>query len=153
MAKIKSEKEPINLGIGDNPKITYIASCISYKNKLIELIKEFRDCHAWEVQDMTGVDPAITVHKIPTFEHIRKLRRLKPELSLVVKDEIVKLLKNGFIKPITYPSWLANIVSILKKDEKVRVCVDYRDLNKACPKDNFLLPHIDLLIDKMAGCA
>ena len=48
---------------------------------------------------------------------------------------------------VEYPEWLANVVPIPKKDGKVRVCVDFRDLNKASPKDDFLLPHIDLLVD------
>ena len=46
-----------------------------------------------------------------------------------------------------YPEWVANIVSVPKKDGKVRMCVDYRDLNRANPKDNFPLPHIDTLVD------
>ena len=46
-----------------------------------------------------------------------------------------------------YPEWVANIVSVPKKDGKVRMCVDYKDLNWASPKDNFLLPHIDTLMD------
>ena len=49
--------------------------------------------------------------------------------------------------------WLANIVPVPKKDEKVRMCVDYRELNKACPKDDFLLPHIDTLVDSAASSA
>ena len=49
--------------------------------------------------------------------------------------------------------WLANIVPIPKKDGKVRMCVDYRDLNKACPKDDFPLPHIDTLVDSAASSA
>ena len=43
--------------------------------------------------------------------------------------------------------WLANVIPIPKKDSKVRVCVDFRDLNKVSPKDDFLLPHIDLLVN------
>ena len=50
-------------------------------------------------------------------------------------------------------NWLANIVLVPKKDEKVRMCVDYRDLNKACPKDDFSLPHIDILVDNAASSA
>ena len=49
--------------------------------------------------------------------------------------------------------WLANIIPIPEKDEKVRMCMDYRDLNKACPKDNFFLPHIDTLVDSAASSA
>ena len=49
--------------------------------------------------------------------------------------------------------WLANIVPVPKKNGKVRMCVDYRDLNKACPKDDFPLPHIDTLVDSAASSA
>ena len=54
---------------------------------------------------------------------------------------------------VTYPEWLANIVPVAKKDGRVRMCVDYRDLNKASPKDDFPLPHIDVLIDSAAASA
>ena len=52
---------------------------------------------------------------------------------------------------VEYPKWLANVVHVPKKNGKVRVCVDFRDLNKASPKDDFPLPHIDLLVDNTAG--
>ena len=52
---------------------------------------------------------------------------------------------------VQYPQWLANIVPVPKKDGKVRMCIDYRDLNKASPKDDFPLPHIDVLINSTIG--
>ena len=52
---------------------------------------------------------------------------------------------------VEYPEWLANVVLIPKKDDKVRVCINYRDLNKASPKDDFPLPHIDMLVDSTVG--
>ena len=67
-----------------------------------------------------------------------------------VKEEIHKQLSVGFLLVVEYPEWLANVVPILKKDGKVRVCVDFRDLNKANPKDDFPLPHIDMLVDSTA---
>ena len=62
-------------------------------------------------------------------------------------------LKVGFIKLVHQVEWIANVVPVPKKDGKVRMCVDFRDLNKACPKDDFPLPHIDVLVDNMAGSA
>lgn len=53
----------------------------------------------------------------------------------------------GFLEVIEYPEWLANIVPVPKKDGKVRMCMDYRDLNRANLKDDFSLPHIDVLLD------
>ena len=64
-----------------------------------------------------------------------------------MKEEIQKQLSVGFISVVQYPEWLANVVPIPKKDGKVRVCVDFRNLNKASPKDDFPLPHIDMLAD------
>ena len=70
-----------------------------------------------------------------------------------VKEEVMKQLSVGFIKVIEYPSWLANIVPVPKANGKVRMCVDYRDLNRACPKDDFPLPNIDLIVDNTANHA
>ena len=64
-----------------------------------------------------------------------------------MKEEIQKQLSVRFISVVEYPEWLANVVPVPKKDSKVRVCVDFRDLNKASPKDDFSLPYIDLLVD------
>uniref|UniRef100_A0A2N9FLX8 Uncharacterized protein n=1 Tax=Fagus sylvatica TaxID=28930 RepID=A0A2N9FLX8_FAGSY len=78
------------------------------------------------------------------------LRRMKPEVILKIKEEVEKQLKAGFLSTVTYSDWVANIVPVPKKDGKVRMCVDYRDLNRASPKDNFPLPHIDTLVDNTA---
>ena len=68
-----------------------------------------------------------------------------------MKEEFRKQLSIGFISVVEYPEWLANVVTIPKKDGKVKVYVDFRDLNKASPKDEFPLPHIDMLVDSTAG--
>ncbi|XP_047330988.1 uncharacterized protein LOC124934495 [Impatiens glandulifera] len=68
-----------------------------------------------------------------------------------IKEEVQKQLEADFLDVVEYPEWVANVVPVAKKDGKVRVCVDYRDLNKASPKDNFPLPHIDVLVDHAAG--
>ncbi|XP_074277941.1 uncharacterized protein LOC141601547 [Silene latifolia] len=78
---------------------------------------------------------------------------MRTEWSLKVKEEIDKQLKAGFIKVSEYSDWVANVVLVPKKDGKVRVCVDFRDLNKASPKDDFPLPHIDMLVDNTANHA
>ena len=67
-----------------------------------------------------------------------------------IKEEVQKQIDAGFLVTSTYPQWVANIVPVPKKDGKVRMCVDYRDLNKASPKDDFPLPPIDMLVDNTA---
>ena len=66
-------------------------------------------------------------------------------------EELAKLLEARFIREIKHTDWLANLVMVPKKDKSWRLCVDFKDLNKACPKDPFPLPRIDQIIDATAG--
>lgn len=109
---------------------------------------------AWSYADMPGFDIDIVVHRVPLVEGCKpvkqKLRRTRPNILLKVKAEIEKQWDAGFLEVIKYPQWVSNIVVVPKKDDKIRVCVDFRDLNKASPKDDFPLPHIDVLVDNAA---
>ena len=73
------------------------------------------------------------------------------EVELKVKDEIEKLLKSKFIKPTRYVQWLSNIILVMKKNGKLRVCVDFRDLNVVTPKDIYVMPIIHMLNDSIAN--
>ncbi|KAL0543834.1 hypothetical protein IC582_018939 [Cucumis melo] len=76
---------------------------------------------------------------------------MKPDVLIKIKEEVQKKIEAGFLTVSNYPEWVANIVPVPKKDEKVRMCVDYRDLNRSSPKDNLPLLHIDMLVDNAAG--
>ena len=65
--------------------------------------------------------------------------------------EVSQLLKAHFIRPIKYTTWIANVVIVKKSNDKWRMCVDYTDVNKACPKDTYSLSNIDRLIDNTIG--
>ena len=73
------------------------------------------------------------------------------EIEGQIIKEVWKLLAAGFIKPIQHPQWLSNIVPMKKKNGQIRCCVNFRNLNWVCPKDEFLLPNMDLLIDSAMG--
>ncbi|KAJ9542422.1 hypothetical protein OSB04_028928 [Centaurea solstitialis] len=117
--------------------------------------REHSDCFAWSHEDMVGIDPSIISHKLnvdPTFKPIKqKRRKFAPERNKMINDEVDNLLKTGKIREVKYPEWLANVVVVQKKNGKWRVCIDFTDLNKACPKDPFPLPHIDAMVDATAG--
>ncbi|KAL5549326.1 hypothetical protein UlMin_004557 [Ulmus minor] len=104
---------------------------------------------------MIGIDPAIAVHRLqvdPDHPPVKqKWRKIAPERNKAVNEEIQKLLDIGSVREVHYPDWLANVVVVRKKNGKWRVCIDFTDLNKACPKDSFPLPHIDMLVDATAG--
>ena len=120
-------------------------------SRLINLLRSYLDVFAWSYEDMLGLDPSIVQHHLPILPHARlvkqKLRRLHPRWSLQVKEEIKKQLSVGFLSVVEYLEWLANVILIPKKDDNIRVCVDYRNLNKASPKDDFPIPQIDMLVD------
>ena len=125
------------------------------RTELITCLKKNLNTFAWAAKDMPGIDINITCHELNidlTFKPVKqKNRKLGPERASTVNDEVEKLLKVGSITEVRYPDWLANPVVVKKKNRKWRVCVDFTDLNKACPKDSFPLPHIDRLVEATAG--
>ena len=125
------------------------------REQLIEFLKEQRNSFAWSHLDMVGIDPEVIVHRLqvdPDHQPVKqKQRKFAPKRSKVINDEIQKLFDIGSVREVKYPDWLANVVVVKKKNGKWRVCIDFTDLNKACPKDSFPLPHIDMLVDATAG--
>lgn len=86
-----------------------------------------------------------------TKPKLQKLRRIAPHHMKEVKEEVERLLKAGCIVPVQYPEWVSPIVISMKKNGKIRMCVDFRELNKATRKDKFPLPHVDDILDQVAG--
>jgi hypothetical protein len=120
----------------------------------MDLFKEFHDVFAWSYKEMPGIDPKIVEHEITTYPDAKpvrqKLRPVNPRKAATIKAEVEKLLKEGFIYPIHLTEWVSNPVPVDKKQGTIRVCTDFRDLNKACPKDNYPTPFIDQIIDECA---
>jgi hypothetical protein len=90
------------------------------------------------------IEHALNVHPMATPKK-QRLRRFTHDKREAIKREIAKLLAAGFIKEVIHPEWVANPVLVKKKNNEWRMCVDYIDLNKHCPKDHFGLSHIDQL--------
>ena len=72
------------------------------------------------------------------------------ERDTIIAEEVRKLLEADFIREVYYPDWLANVVMVKKANGKWRICIDFTDFNRACPKDNYPLPQIDTLVDSTA---
>ena len=70
-----------------------------------------------------------------------------PDITLKIKEEIEILVRAGFIRPARYVEWLSNIVPVLKKNGKLRICIDFRNINMATPKDEYPMPVAGLLVD------
>jgi hypothetical protein len=142
----KEELELINMGTEHNKRELKIGKLIStgIRSELVILLQEYVDVFAWSYADMSGLDTDIVVHKLPLIEGCKpikqKLRRTRPDILIKVKEEIMKQWDAGFLEVFDYSQWVSNIVVVPKKDNKIRLCVDFRDLNRASPKDNFPLP-------------
>ena len=102
---------------------------------------------AWDAYDALGIDLNFICHRLNVNPSAtpkkQSSRRPSKEHADVIKDEVKKLKQVGAIKEVFYPEWLANTVVVKKKSGKWRVCVDFIDLNKECPKDLFPMPRID----------
>ena len=104
---------------------------------------------------MGGIDPAVITHKLnisPSFKPVKQKRKsFTPKRQKAINEEVNKLLQNKAIREVEYPNWLANVVLVTKVNGKWRLCIDFTDVNRACPKDSFPLPQIDLIVDAITG--
>ena len=125
------------------------------KEELTRFLKANLDVFAWTHEDMVGIHPDVMCHRLnisPDFKPIQQKRRaMDAKRYKALTDKVDKLLDIGFIREFFYPSWLANPILVEKPNGKWRTCVDFTDLNKACPKDSFPLPQIDQLVDAISG--
>ena len=150
------ELEPVPLD--DNPEhLAYIGSKLAedLRSLLTHFLKHNKDVFAWKQADMGGIDPAIITHKLnvsPSFKPVKQKRRsFAPKRQKAINEEVGKLLQAGAIREVEYPEWLANVVLVKKENDKWQLCIDFTDVNRACPKDSFPLPRIDLIVDATAG--
>lgn len=104
---------------------------------------------------MRGIDPKTCIHHIYIEQNARPVRqpqrRMNPNLTKIVKEELDKLLNVNFIYPISNSQWVSPLVIVPKKNGKWRVCIDYRESNKATLKYHFPLPFIDHVLDTLTG--
>ncbi|XP_059668916.1 uncharacterized protein LOC132314009 [Cornus florida] len=125
------------------------------KHELIDFLSRNADVFTWSHSDMLGISPSASCHSLnvnPNAKPIRqRQRRIAPKRNRIIAEEVNRLLDAGFIREVYYLNWLSNVVVVRKKNGKWRVCIDFTNLNKACPKDSFPLPKIDQMVDATIG--
>lgn len=101
---------------------------------------------------MPGLDRKLVEHRLPVKPGFKPYkqppRRMTAEVTQMIKEDIEMLLRAGFIQPIRYADWISNIVPVMKKNGKLRVCVDFRNINLATPKYEYPMPVADLMVDR-----
>ena len=156
------------------PVIISVALTEAEEQKLLVILRKYKEAIAWSIEDLKGISPSICMHKILLEDNaktsIEHQRRLNPMMKEVVRKEVLKWLNAGFIyATISYSSWVSPVHVVPKKggftvirNEKNeliptrtvtgwRVCIDYRKLNTGTRKDHFPLPFIDQMLDRLAG--
>ncbi|XP_024163785.1 uncharacterized protein LOC112170691 [Rosa chinensis] len=123
---------------------------------LISFLRSNTSAFAWSYEDMPGIPTKIATHNlsiVPYSTPVRQKRRAFTHYKYrAIQVEVKKLMAINFVREVTYPRWLANVVMVPKKSPgSWRMCVDYTNLNRACPKDSFMLPRIDQLIESTVG--
>ena len=146
--------DPLEKETLDKPeRFSYVSSLLSNEEReqLQLMLLNKIDIFAWSHLDMVGINlmmasPELNI--IPMARLVRpKVRRFHPDRHQIIQMEVDNLQKACFIREVKFPEWLTNVVVVPKKGGKWRVCVDYIDLNEACPKDSFPLPRIDQIVD------
>ena len=108
-----------------------------------------------EYNDLKTYDTNIIQHKIPlennTIPFKKKLRPINPLLLPLIEKEIKKQLDAKIIVPLRYSKWIVNLVVVRKKNGDIKLCVDFRNLNKCSKKDNYPLPKMEHLLQRISG--
>jgi ribonuclease HI len=149
--------EKVNLGTSENPQCINLGLGCSKQEKVAfaKLFKEFKDVFAWTYEDLKTFDPNIIQHVIPmkpqTLPFQQKLRKMHPKLEPTVQKELNKLLNAKIIFPVRHTQWVSNLVPVRKKNGEIRLCVDFRNLNKASDKDNYPVPPMEQILQQVSG--
>ncbi|XP_059630454.1 uncharacterized protein LOC132273511 [Cornus florida] len=156
-AEVQDPLLELNLGTEQDPRPTYISKLLepTFREELISLLHEYKDYFAWTYEEMPGLSRELVEHKLPIKEGFKPfkqpLRRMSQEMVLKVKEEIKRLHKAGFIRTARYVDWISNIVPVIKKNGKLRVCVDLWNINLITSKDEYPMPVADKLVDSTAN--
>ena len=107
---------------------------VLHKQQLTDLLKEYKDCFAWDYIEMPSLDRSIVEHRLPIKSgfrpHQQPARWYNPNVFLDIKAEITQLIEAKFIRQCRYAEWISNVVPVYKKNGKLRVCIDFRNLKK-----------------------
>ncbi|XP_022019848.1 uncharacterized protein LOC110919908 [Helianthus annuus] len=126
---------------------------LEVKNNLKQLLRRNADIFAFEHSDMTGIPRDKAKHKLATLPDIKPItqgkRSMAPDRKALVVKEVQKLVEARILRETKYHTWVSNPVMVKKPDGTWRMCIDFKDLNKACPKDAYPLPEIDFKVDSL----
>jgi hypothetical protein len=148
-----------NIGTPEEPKLVKLSKSLIEEQRIryTKLLREFVDVFTWTYEGLKTYDTSVIEHKIPLKEEARpfkqKMRQINPTLLPVMEREVKKKLDAQIIVPLRYSDWVANLVPVRKKSGEIRLCVDFRNLNGSSRKDNYPLPNMEHILQKVTGAS
>jgi hypothetical protein len=125
------------------------------EKNLLRFLFNNKDVFVWSANDLCSVNRDVIEHSLnvdPSFTpRKQRLQKMSDDKAEGARNEVKRLLSTSVIREVKDLEWLANTVMVKKANGKWRMCIDFTDLNKACPKDEFPLPRIDSLVDAAAS--
>nr|GEU39407.1 reverse transcriptase domain-containing protein [Tanacetum cinerariifolium] len=125
------------------------------RTKLCSVLKKNLDIFLWQPSDMSGVPRSVAEHRHNIREGYTPVRQKKrgqaPERAKAIQVEVQKLVDAEIMREVYYHDWLSNPVMVKKHDGSWRMCVDFTDLNRACPQNCYPLPEIDWKVESLCG--
>ncbi|KAL0445094.1 UNVERIFIED_CONTAM: hypothetical protein Slati_2232100 [Sesamum latifolium] len=126
------------------------------EKEVIQCLQRNIDIFVWTPKDLEGINPNVITHHLNIDPHIRPVKQKKrhfgSEKDKIIQAEVDKLMAAGHIEEIQFSEWLSNVILVPKLGGKWRMCINFKNLNKACPKDFYHLSRIDQLVDSTSGC-
>lgn len=135
----------VNIGSDHKPQNIKLGLGISTDKRydFNDLFKIYKDVFAWNYDDLKTYESSIIQHTIPMLPNVKpiqqKLRKIDPNLEAYINTKLNKILKAKIILPVRHSTWVSNLVPVRNKNGDIRICIEFRNLKKACGKDNFSL--------------
>ncbi|XP_073121038.1 uncharacterized protein [Henckelia pumila] len=157
VGEVKEEHEVVQLFPEQPGKLVKIARNleVGLMDQVKACLAKNTDVFAWSSQELTGIPSQVAEHKLNILLGARVIKQKKrhfgAEKDKVIADQVRELNEAGHIREVQFPTWLSNVVLVPKATGKWRMCIDFRNLNEACPKDCYPLPRVDQLVDSTSG--
>ena len=155
--KVQDPLIKVNLGTKEDQQVTFVSGHLGPEefDKIMTILRRDKNYFAWDYPELSELSRKLVEHRLLIKKGFLPFqqapRRMATNITLKIKEEIERLVRAGFIRPARYIEWLSNMVHVIKKNGKLRICIDFRNINMATPKDEYPMPVADLLVDDVSG--
>jgi hypothetical protein len=151
------EIEDCNVGYNENPNLVKLSKylLIELKKQYVELLKEYKYVFSCSYEDIKTYDTSIIENNIHLKPRVKPFKKNHRKINLIllpiIEREVKKILDAKIIVPLRYSEWVTNLVPVRKKNGEIRLCVDFKNFKWSSLKENYPLPKMDHILEKVVG--